>query len=84
MKIDQVEVNGRYRAKVSGVLTIVRVIAIRDVPPAWHGSNQGRWQKRIDVINERTGRKISLASAQRLRSRVDAPEPKGGDHGHAA
>ena len=84
MKIDQVEIGGRYRAKVSGILTIVRVIAIKEVPTGGLSTSPGRMKKRIDVINERTGRKITLASAQRLRSRVDASEPKGGDHGHAA
>ncbi len=67
MKIADVQVGGRYVAKVSGVLTTVRILAIREVPPAWHGDRDGRWRTRIDVVNERTGRKTTFASAARLR-----------------
>ncbi|MCC6321125.1 MAG: hypothetical protein IT438_06775 [Phycisphaerales bacterium] len=74
MKLHEVEVGGRYAAKVSGVITTVRVLAIREVPPAWH-NDKGGWRKRIDVVNERTGRKTTFASAAKLRRRVDAPEP---------
>lgn len=65
MKITDIQVGGRYVAKVSGVLTTVRVLALREAPPAWHGGS--RWRTRIDVINERTGRKTTFASAARLR-----------------
>lgn len=67
MKITDVQVGGRYIAKVSGVLTTVRVIAIREVPPAWHNPNSARWRTRIDVVNERTGRKTTFSSAAKLR-----------------
>lgn len=70
MKISEVQVGGRYIAKVSGELTTVRVLGIREIPPPWHGSNSDRWRKRIDVINERTGRKTSFASASKLRRAV--------------
>lgn len=70
MQLHEVQVGGRYTAKVSGVLTTVRVLAIREVPPAWHG-DRGGWRKRIDVVNERTGRKTTFASAAKLRRRVD-------------
>ena len=66
MKISEVEVGGRYAAKVSGNLTTVRVLAIREVPPAWHLPG-GRWRTSIDVVNERTGRKTTFRSAARLR-----------------
>lgn len=70
MKISEVEVNGRYVAKVSGVLTTVRVLGIREVPPAWHQPSSDRWRTRIDVVNERTGRKTTFSSAARLRRRA--------------
>ena len=72
MKLNEVEVGGRYIAKVSGVLTTVKVLGIREIPPAYHASNQ-RWRKFIDVVNERTGRKTTFASAAKLRRRVDRP-----------
>jgi hypothetical protein len=70
MRLAEIEVGGRYTAKVSGVLTTVRVLAVREIPPAWHGTGGG-WRTRIDVVNERTGRKTTFASAARLR----APAP---------
>ncbi|MCC6322737.1 MAG: hypothetical protein IT438_15015 [Phycisphaerales bacterium] len=73
MKLHEVEVGGRYAAKVSGIITTVRVLAIREVPPAWH-NDKGNWRKRIDVVNERTGRRTTFASAAKLRHRIDAPE----------
>ena len=75
MKLSEIEVGGRYTAKVSGVVVVVRVTAIREVPPSsW--SQQTTWQKRIDAVNEATGRKITLRSPQRLRAK--APPPKYG------
>lgn len=73
MKITEVEVNGRYIAKVSGVLTTVRVLGIREVPPPWHGATSDRWRTRIDVVNERTGRKTTFSSAARLRRQTTEP-----------
>ena len=67
MKISEVTVGGHYIAKVSGYLTTVRVLGIREVPPPWHGATSDRWRTRIDVINERTGRKTTFASAAKLR-----------------
>jgi hypothetical protein len=64
MKISEIAVGGRYVAKVSGTLTTVRVLDIREVPPSFGGT---RWERRIDVVNERTGRKTIFASAARLR-----------------
>ena len=74
MKIADVQVGGRYLAKVSGQLTTVRVLAIREVPPAWHGGSN--WRKRIDVVNERTGRKTTFAAASRLRGPAPKPSSK--------
>lgn len=62
MKISDIEVGGRYVAKVSGVLTTVRVLAIRD---AW--THNGSSRSVIDVVNERTGRRTTFRSAARLR-----------------
>ena len=74
MKLSEIEVGGRYVAKVSGALTVVRVLAIREVPPAGYGRSD-RWKTRIDVVNERTRRKLTFASATRLR-RPAAPAGK--------
>ncbi len=93
MKITDVEIGGRYIAKVSGQMTTVKVLAIREVPPAWHTPGSTRWQKRIDVVNERTGRQLTFRSAARLRrrtpgmgagtgagpmARAATPQPEGG------
>jgi len=66
MKLADIEVGGRYTAKVSGVLTTVRVLAVREVPP-FGNRPRARWSTRIDVVNERTGRRTTFASAARLR-----------------
>jgi len=64
MKLSDVQVGGRYVAKVSQKLTTVRIVSIEKIPPsAW--SNQTRM--RIVAINESSGREIVLRSAQRLR-----------------
>lgn len=76
MKIAEVQIGGRYLAKVSGVLTTVRVLGLREVPPAWHRPGSNRWRTRIDVVNERTGRKTTFASAARLRRAAADPAAK--------
>jgi len=62
MKIADVNIGQRYIAKVSGTLTTVRVLAIRE---AWTASGNSR--QVIDVVNERTGRRLTFRSAARLR-----------------
>jgi hypothetical protein len=62
MKIADVQVGGRYVAKVSGVLTTVRVLAVRETV-----SYRGALRSVIDVVNERTGRRTTFRSAARLR-----------------
>lgn len=62
MKIADVQVGGRYVAKVSGVLTTVRVLAMREAS-AFNGASRSV----IDVVNERTGRRTTFRSAARLR-----------------
>lgn len=71
MKLSEVQVGGRYIAKVSGTLTTVKVLGIREVPPPWHGATSDRWRTRIDVVNESTGRKTTFASAAKLRRPVE-------------
>jgi hypothetical protein len=73
MKLTEIEIGGRYIAKVSGQLTTVRVLAIRETT-TWRGD---RTQKRIDVINERTGRKTTFASAAKLRRAAGPPSANG-------
>ncbi|HSX21148.1 MAG TPA: hypothetical protein VLE97_00045 [Gaiellaceae bacterium] len=53
MKLKDVQVGGRYVAKVSGELTIVRLT---------REASYGGWM----ATNEKTGREIHVRSAQRL------------------
>ena len=66
MKLSELEVGGRYTAKVSGRVQVVRVVAINEVP----ASRWSRAKTSIEAVNEATGRRITLRSAQRLRQRV--------------
>jgi hypothetical protein len=66
MKLSDVQVGGRYTAKVSQKVVVVKVVAIDEVPST-------RWSKaktRIEAVNEATGRRITLRSAQRLRAAI--------------
>jgi hypothetical protein len=57
MKKAQVRIGGRYAAKVSAGVTVVKIT----------GENRyGGW----DAINEKTGRGVRIRSAQRLRQEV--------------
>jgi len=70
MKLADVVVGGRYRAKVSGGLCTVRVTELKEVPPAsW--SSRSAWRTLIYAVNEATGRKLTIRSPQRLRSKVE-------------
>lgn len=62
MKIADINIGERYIAKVSGSLTTVRILAIRE---AWTASGASR--QVIDVVNERTGRQLTFRSAARRR-----------------
>ena len=67
MKLSEVEVGGRYTAKVSGRIVTVRVVEIIAVEAT-------RWSNaktRIEAVNEATGRRVSIRSPQRLRRRVE-------------
>ena len=63
MKLSEVEVGGRYTAKVSGRVQVVRVVAINEVP----ASRWSRAKTSIEAVNEATGRRVTIRSAQRLR-----------------
>lgn len=67
MKSKDVEIGGRYIAKISGKLTIVRILEERVRYDAFRRRERTTWL----ALNEATGRKIDIRSAQRLRSRVE-------------
>jgi hypothetical protein len=70
MKLNEIEVGGRYLAKVSGKTQVVRVVELRAMPPAsW--SSRSAWRTLIYAVIDATGRKITIRSPQRLRARVD-------------
>ena len=67
MKLSDVQVGGRYTAKVSGRIVTVRVVEIVAVDAT-------RWSNaktRIEAVNEATGRRITIRSPLRLRRCVD-------------
>jgi len=67
LKLNDVQVGGRYTAKVSGRIVTVLVIEIVAVEAT-------RWSNaktRIEAVNEATGWRITIRSPQRLRTRVD-------------
>jgi len=63
LKLSEVQVGGRYTAKVSGKVQVVRITEIREVP----GSKWSRAKTQIEAVNEATGRRITIRSPQRLR-----------------
>jgi hypothetical protein len=67
LKLSEVEVGGRYSAKVSGRVQVVRIVSIDEVP----ASRWSRAKTSIEAINEATGRRITIRSPQRLRRCVD-------------
>jgi len=67
LKLSDVQIGGRYTAKVSGRIVTVRVVEIVGVAAT-------RWSSaktRIEAVSEATGRRVTIRSPQRLRSRVD-------------
>ena len=71
MKLSDVQVGGRYTAKVSGRIVTVRVVEIVAVEAT-------RWSNaktRIEAVNEGTGRRVTIRSPQRLRSRLAEATP---------
>jgi len=67
MKLKDIEIGGRYLAKVSGQLVTVRVTELKEVP----AFASDHWKTIIYAVNEATGRRITIRSPQRLRSRVE-------------
>jgi len=68
LKLSDVQVGGRYTAKVSGRIVTVRVVEIVAVEAT-------RWSNaktRIEAVNEATGRRITIRSPLRLRRRLEA------------
>lgn len=71
MKKDEIVVGGKYLARVSGVITTVRVDRIREVDG---------WKKattHYDVTNLRTGRQTTFHSAAKFRSVVPEAQTTG-------
>ena len=62
MKLKDVTIGGRYRARVSGAMTTVRVLELKE-----SSTFGGRCRTTIVAVNESTGRQITIRSAQRLR-----------------
>ena len=63
MKLKEVEIGGRYHARVSGRVAVVRVTGMEEVA----GYGRSRARTVISAVNETTGREISMRSAQRWR-----------------
>ena len=61
--LNEVQVGGRYTAKVSGKIQVVRIVEIREVP----ATNWSRAKTQIEAVNEATGRRVTIRSPQRLR-----------------
>jgi len=79
LKLKDIEVGGRYHARVSGTLAVVRVVELKQIPPAYH-LPKGNLRTVIYAVNEATGRRITVRSPQRLRPcpRRDASSPVNG------
>jgi hypothetical protein len=71
MKLADVVVGERYRAKVSGVVCTLRVTELKEIPPASWSTGRTNWRTLIYAVNEATGRKVTIRSPQRLRERVE-------------
>jgi hypothetical protein len=51
-------------------LQVVQVTELKEVPPAsW--SSRDKWRTVIYAVNESSGRKLTIRSPQRLRSKVE-------------
>jgi hypothetical protein len=67
MKAKDIHISGRYIAKVSGKLTTVKVIDIRNVTKTAHFTDGARDATVYDVVNEATGRRTTFRSATKFR-----------------
>jgi hypothetical protein len=70
VKLSEIQIGGRYRAKVSGRLVVVRVSKIEQAS-AFSVTSGNHFRTRIEVVNEATGRRINFRSPQRLRRQVE-------------
>jgi hypothetical protein len=66
MKLTDITIGSLYTAKVSGRLRTVRVLRFREA------TVRGGRRTYIEALNEATGRRITIRSPQRLRSKVIA------------
>ena len=66
MKLAEITIGGRYTAKVSGRIQTVCVLRFREA------AVRGGRRTYIEALNEATGRRITIRSPQRLRSKVIA------------
>ena len=79
MKASEIEIGGRYRARISGKIVIVEVL---DKHEEWYGSLLARKSRTAyRVKNLSTGRVVVFHSAQKFRSRaqpvLDKPTANG-------
>jgi len=70
LKLSEVQIGGRYTAKVSGKVQVVRITEVREVP----ATNWSRAKTQIEAVNEATGRRITIRSPQRLRRAANGSE----------
>jgi len=66
MKAKEIEVGGRYCARVGGILTILYVQSYR----CWNRSADDKMYREWTCINQATGRTVKVHSAQRFRRRI--------------
>jgi hypothetical protein len=62
MKANQIEVGGRYFAKISGNIVTIRVLQVDEMVQPWSGRQVTKYR----CLNERTNR-VVLLSLMRLR-----------------
>lgn len=74
MTTKEIKIGGRYLAKVSGILTVVRVVDQYEYPVGhpmgWGRMDTRAWRTGWVVRNERTGRTTRVKSPQRFRQEV--------------
>ena len=69
MRATEINVGGRYHAKVNGRVVVVRVDAIREYNPFFGGMPRHRAaQLRYDVTNLSTGKHTTFKSAAKFRN----------------
>ena len=80
MKLSDIQVGGRYTAKVSGKVQVVRITEILEVP----ASKWSRAKTQIEAVNEATGRRVTIRSPLRLRQAACGCEFCGAAHNRPA